>query len=59
MYCSPKSSKSIFCTINVATVFESSLPVSMIRKQSGMISVVSKNVMTSVSSVLTRAPITF
>ena len=49
---------SIFCSMKVATVFESSDPVSMIRRQRGMISVVSKKLITSCSSVFTRAPIT-
>ena len=53
MYDSPVSSSSIFCKMNVATVFESSLPDSMIRRQSGIISVVSRKLMTSCSSVYT------
>lgn len=58
MYERPLSSSRIFCRINVATVLLSSEPLSMMRKQSGMISVVSKNVITSCSSVFTKAPIT-
>ena len=42
MYVRPVSSRSIFWTIKIATVFDSSDPVSMMRKQSGMISVESK-----------------
>ena len=38
MYCSPISSWRIFWTIKVATVLESSLPVSMMRRQRGIIS---------------------
>jgi len=53
------SSRRIFWTIKIATVFESSDPVSIMRRQSGMISVESKNVMTSaLSFCLTRAPMT-
>mmetsp|Transcript_18266 Transcript_18266/g.30019 ORF Transcript_18266/g.30019 Transcript_18266/m.30019 type:complete len:200 (-) Transcript_18266:70-669(-) len=44
--------------MKVATVLESSLPVSMIRKQSGIISVVRRKLMTSESSIFTKAPIT-
>lgn len=44
--------------MNVATVFDNSDPLSMILKHKGMISVVSKNVITSCSSVFTRAPMT-
>jgi hypothetical protein len=51
-------SSSIFCTMKVATVLDSSLPVSMVRRQSGIISVDSRKLMTSVSSTLTSAPIT-
>jgi hypothetical protein len=58
MYCRPISSIKIFCTINVATVFESSVPVSMMRKQSGMISVLRRKLITSESSIYTKAPIT-
>ena len=36
--------------MKVATVLDSSLPSSMVRRQSGMISVVSRKLMTSVSS---------
>eukprot|EP00419_Tripos_fusus_P019603 CAMPEP_0172743802 /NCGR_PEP_ID=MMETSP1074-20121228/133253_1 /TAXON_ID=2916 /ORGANISM="Ceratium fusus, Strain PA161109" /LENGTH=127 /DNA_ID=CAMNT_0013574603 /DNA_START=268 /DNA_END=651 /DNA_ORIENTATION=+ len=52
------SSNSNFCTMKVATVLESSLPVSMMRKHNGMISVCNKKLITSASSTLTRAPIT-
>jgi hypothetical protein len=44
--------------MKVATVLLSSLPVSMMRRQSGIISVVSKKLMTSLSSTFTRAPMT-
>ena len=44
--------------MKVATVRESSDPDSMIRRQSGMISVVKRKVITICSSVLTRAPMT-
>lgn len=44
------SSSKIFCTMNVATVFDSSLPISIVRRHRGMISVESKKLMTSVSS---------
>jgi hypothetical protein len=40
------------------TVCDKSPPVSMIRKHNGIISVESKNLITSWSSVFTRAPIT-
>lgn len=43
-------SSKIFCTMKVATVFDNSLPISMVRKHNGMISVDSKKLMTSVSS---------
>lgn len=43
-------SSRIFCTMKVATVLDSSLPVSMVRRQSGMISVDSRKLITSVSS---------
>jgi hypothetical protein len=43
----PVSSRRIFCTIKIATVFDNSLPVSIIRMQRGMISVDSKKVITS------------
>ena len=36
--------------MKVATVLDSSLPSSMVRRQSGMISVVKRKLMTSVSS---------
>ena len=42
--------------MNVATVFESSEPDSIILRQSGIISVVSKKLITSCSSVFTSAP---
>ena len=58
MYCSPTSSLRIFCTMNVATVLLSSLPSSIVRRQSGMISVLSRKLITSVSSTFTSAPIT-
>ena len=44
--------------MKVATVLESSEPVSIILKQSGIISVVRRKLMTSCSSVFTSAPIT-
>lgn len=44
--------------MKMATVFESSEPVSMMRRQSGMISVVRRKLMTSLESFLTSAPIT-
>ena len=44
--------------MNVATVFESSLPDCMMRSDKGMISVVSRKLITSVSSVFTSAPMT-
>ena len=44
--------------MNIATVLLSSEPVSMIRRHRGMISVVSKKLITSDESFLTRAPIT-
>jgi hypothetical protein len=44
--------------MNMATVLLSSEPVSMMRRQSGIISVVSKKLMTSEESFLTSAPIT-
>lgn len=44
--------------MKMATVLLSSEPVSMIRKHSGMISVVSRKLMTSEESFLTSAPIT-
>lgn len=43
----PVSSRRIFCTMKIATVFDNSLPVSIIRIQRGIISVDSKNVITS------------
>ena len=58
MYARPVSSVNIFCKINVATVLDNSVPYSIIFKHNGMISVLNKNVITSCSSVFTRAPIT-
>lgn len=40
----------------LSTVLESSLPDSMMRRHSGMISVVRRKLITSCSSVLTKAP---
>lgn len=44
--------------MNMATVLLSSEPVSMMRRQRGMISVVNRKLMTSDESFLTRAPMT-
>ena len=44
--------------MKVATVWERSVPLSMMRRHSGMISVYSKKEITSLSSTLTRAPTT-
>lgn len=44
--------------MKVATVWESSVPLSIILKQSGIISVCSRKLITSESSILTNAPIT-
>ena len=44
--------------MNMATVLLSSEPVSMIRRQRGMISVVRRKLITSDESFLTRAPMT-
>lgn len=44
--------------MKIATVLLSSEPVSMIRRQRGIISVVRRKLMTSVESFLTRAPMT-
>jgi hypothetical protein len=44
--------------MKIATVLLNSEPVSMIRRQRGMISVVRRKLMTSDESFLTRAPIT-
>ena len=44
--------------MNIATVLLSSEPVSIIRRQRGMISVVKRKLMTSEESFLTRAPMT-
>ena len=48
------SSRRIFCTMKVATVLESSDPISMVRRQSGIISVESRKLITSVSSTCGR-----
>ena len=48
--CVRTSSSRIFCTMKVATVLESSEPISMVRRQSGMISVLSRKLITPVSS---------
>jgi hypothetical protein len=58
MYASPISSNSIFCTMKIATVLLSSEPVSIMRRQSGMISVVRRKLITSDESFFTSAPIT-
>lgn len=58
MYSRPCSSARIFCTIKVATVLLSSLPSSIVRKHNGMISVLSKKLITLWSSTFTSAPIT-
>jgi hypothetical protein len=44
--------------IKVATVYESSVPLSMIRKHRGIISVCRRKLITSESSILTKAPMT-
>lgn len=44
--------------MNMATVLLNSEPVSMMRRHSGMISVVNKKLITSLESFLTKAPIT-
>jgi hypothetical protein len=44
--------------MNMATVLLSSEPVSIMRRQSGIISVVSRKLMTSEESFLTNAPMT-
>ena len=44
--------------MKIATVLLNSDPVSMILRHSGIISVVSRKLITSVESFLTRAPIT-
>lgn len=44
--------------MKIATVLLSSLPVSMIRRHRGMISVVRRKLITSLESFLTSAPIT-
>ena len=44
--------------MKVATVCDNSVPLSIILRQSGIISVYSKNLITSESSILTKAPIT-
>eukprot|EP00971_Amphidinium_carterae_P145189 2876777-Amphidinium_carterae.2 len=53
------SSNKSFCTMKVATVLDNSLPVSIMRKQTGKISpVFRRKLMTSGSSTFTRAPMT-
>jgi hypothetical protein len=52
------SSSKIFWTMKIATVLLSSEPVSMMRRQRGIISVVRRKLITSVESFLTRAPMT-
>lgn len=42
-------SSRIFCTMKVATVFDSSLPISMVFRHNGMISVVSRKLIISES----------
>jgi len=44
--------------MNVATVYESSVPLSIILRQRGIISVYKRKLITSRSSTLTKAPIT-
>ena len=44
--------------MNVATVCDSSVPLSMILKHKGMISVCNKKLITSLSSIFTSAPMT-
>ena len=58
MYAKPPSSRRIFCRMKVATVRDSSVPVSMMRRHMGMISVCSRKATTSGSSTFTSAPIT-
>src|SRR5258707_1134775 len=58
MYARPTSSNRIFWTMKIATVLLNSDPVSMIRRQRGMISVVKRKLMTSDESFFTSAPIT-
>nr|GMC70079.1 hypothetical protein Iba_chr03aCG12630 [Ipomoea batatas]GMC72438.1 hypothetical protein Iba_chr03bCG11490 [Ipomoea batatas]GMC74528.1 hypothetical protein Iba_chr03cCG11110 [Ipomoea batatas] len=58
MYSKPISSRRIFCTMGCLTVFESSLPISIVRRQSGIISVDRRKLITSLSSTFTRAPMT-
>lgn len=48
-------SSSIFCTMKVATVLDSSLPISMVRKHRGMISVDKRKFITSVSSTCSKS----
>lgn len=48
------SSRRIFCTMKVATVLESSEPISIVRRHSGMISVLRRKFVTSVSSTWER-----
>jgi hypothetical protein len=52
------SSNKIFWTMKMATVLLSSEPVSMMRRHSGIISVVNRKLITSEESFLTRAPMT-
>lgn len=52
------SSSRIFCTMKIATVLLNSDPVSMIRRQRGIISVVRRKLITSEESFFTKAPIT-
>uniref|UniRef100_A0A0A9HJ01 Uncharacterized protein n=1 Tax=Arundo donax TaxID=35708 RepID=A0A0A9HJ01_ARUDO len=56
--CNPTSFCRIFSMMKVDTIFESSLPVSMICKHRGMISLCSRKLIIPVSSALARAPIT-
>ncbi|KAH3664608.1 hypothetical protein OGATHE_003423 [Ogataea polymorpha] len=58
VYASPASSMRIFWTMKMATVLESSEEDSMILRHRGMISVVSRNWITSLVSFFTSAPIT-
>ena len=58
MYPRPVSSSRIFCTMKIATVLLSSDPVSIIRRHSGIISVVNRKLMTSDESFFTKAPMT-
>lgn len=58
MYVNPISSSKIFCTMKIATVLDNSDPVSMMRRQRGIISVERRKLMTSGESFFTSAPIT-